>query len=149
MRVKVNLKRLGEKYMSSVDKERFLFMATEAFERGLATRKRVLGEAYVDASLASMDTFTAPLQKVITEWAWDANWNREALSPRDRSLLNLVMMTALNRPAEFRIHMLGALNNGVTVPEIQDALLQSAAYCGIPAALDSFNIAKEVLAEWR
>ena len=114
------------------------------FDRGLQTRRAVLGAEYVDASIQNADEFTRPLQELVTEYGWNAIWNRPGLDRRTRSLLNLAMLTALNRPHELKLHLRGALNNGVTKDEIREVLLQTAVYCGMPAAIDSFRCAKEV-----
>lgn len=114
------------------------------FERGLKTRRAVLGAAYVDKSVEQAEPFNWPLQQLVTEYCWDEIWNRPGLDRKMRSLLNLGMIAALNRPNEFRIHVGGALNNGLTKEEIREAILQIAVYCGMPAALDSFRIANEV-----
>ncbi len=119
----------------------------EAFERGLKTRKEVLGNAYVDASLQRADDFDMPMQRLTTEFCWDGIWNRPGLDRRSRSLLNLAMITALNRPHELKIHVRGALTNGLTRAEIQEVFLQTAIYCGVPAAIDAFRTAKEVFKE--
>lgn len=119
----------------------------ETFKAGLAVRRKVLGEKYVDEALAKTDGFMEPLQQYLTEHVWGATWTREGLSHKTRSMLNLAMLTALNRPHELRIHLRGAIRNGVTAQEIQEIFLQCGAYCGAPAALESFKIAKEVLAE--
>jgi len=117
------------------------------FERGLATRRAVLGAAYVDKSVEQAEPFSWPLQQLVTEYCWDEIWNRPGLDRKMRSLLNLGMIAALNRPHEFRIHVGGALNNGLTKEEIREAILQIAVYCGMPAALDSFRVANEVFKE--
>lgn len=119
----------------------------EQFEAGLAVRRDVLGDAYVDRSLASIDDFTRDLQELVTEYCWGRVWTREELPRETRSLLNLAMMTALNRPHELAIHVRGALNNGVTRVEIREVLLQAAIYCGVPAALDAFRVARQVFDE--
>jgi 4-carboxymuconolactone decarboxylase len=121
--------------------------STPLFEQGLAVRREVLGAAYVDKSIAEADEFMAPLQQLVTEYCWGSIWTREGLSRRDRSIINLAMITALNRPAEVRLHVRGAINNGVTRDEIREVLLQTAVYCGVPAALDSFKVARDVLRE--
>lgn len=123
----------------------------ELYERGLQVRREVLGAEYVDRSLAAaaQDGFTAPLQRLVTEYCWGAVWSRDGLDRRTRSFLNLAMITALNRPHELRLHVRGALNNGVTEDEIREVLLQAAIYCGVPAALDAFRVAREVIAEER
>jgi 4-carboxymuconolactone decarboxylase len=117
------------------------------FDRGLKVRKEVLGDAYVDKALASADEFSMPLQEYLTAHAWAASWARPGLEKKTRSMLNLAMLTALNRGHEFRIHVRGALNNGVTKEEIREILIHAAVYCGAPAAMDGFRIAKEVFAE--
>jgi 4-carboxymuconolactone decarboxylase len=125
------------------DKKHF----SEKFERGLKTRRTVLGDAYVERSLEAADDFTWPVQKLATEYCWDEIWNRPDLDKRSRSLLNLGMIAALNRPHELKIHIRGALNNGLTKAELREVFLQVAVYCGMPAGLDSFRIAKEVFKE--
>lgn len=117
---------------------------SEKFERGLVTRRTVLGSEYVDGSLARADAFSWPIQQLTTEYCWDEIWNRPGLDRRSRSLLNLGMISALNRPQEFKIHVRGALNNGLTKEEIREVCLQVAVYCGMPAGLDSFRLAREV-----
>jgi 4-carboxymuconolactone decarboxylase len=120
---------------------------SDRFARGLAVRRRVLGAHYVDEAVRNADDFTRPLQELVTEYCWGAVWTRPGLPRRTRSLLNLAMLTALNRPHEVRIHVRGALRNGCTREEIMETLLQAAIYCGVPAAIDSFRVAREVLAE--
>lgn len=122
-------------------------MGTEnsRFDQGLKVRRAVLGDAYVDRALANTTPFTEAVQRITTEYAWGEIWARPGLDRKVRSLLNLGMLTALNRPHELAIHVRGALNNGCTVEEIQETLLQTAVYCGMPAALDSFRVAQEVL----
>ena len=121
----------------------------EQFEKGLKVRKEVLGESYVNASLASADELTAPLQKLVTEWCWGEVWTRPGLDRKTRSFLNLAMLTALNRPHEVKIHVRGAINNGLTEEEIVEVILQAAIYCGVPAAMDSMRIAAEVIRQMR
>ena len=121
-------------------------MSDEAlFDKGLPIRREVLGTEYVDGSLARADDFMMPFQRLTTAWGWGAAWGDPTLERKTRSLLNLAMLTALNRPAEIRLHVKGALNNGVTVAEIQAVLLHATAYCGIPAGLDAFKVAHDVL----
>ncbi|MGN6143800.1 MAG: carboxymuconolactone decarboxylase family protein [Mesorhizobium sp.] len=120
---------------------------SEKFNRGLKTRREVLGGEYVDNSINQADEFSWPIQQLTTEFCWDEIWNRPGLDRRSRSLLNLGMIAALNRPHELKIHVGGALNNGLTKEEIREAILQIAVYCGMPAALDSFRVAKEVFKE--
>ena len=122
-------------------------MNKELFERGLAIRKAVLGTEYVERALASADAFTGPLQELVTEYCWGAVWGREGLARRDRSLINLAMISILNRPHELKIHVKGALRNGVRREEIMETFLQVAIYAGVPAAVDSFRIAREAFAE--
>src|SRR3546814_886098 len=122
-------------------------MTTDTLELGLQTRREVLGAAHVDASMAQADDFAAPLQELVTRYCWGDIWNRPGLDRKTRSLLNLVMLTALNRPQELRLHIKGGLNNGLSKEEIREALLQAAVYCGVPAAVDSFRSAKDVFKE--
>ena len=119
-------------------------MNPELFDQGLKTRREVLGADYVDAAIANADDFNRPLQDMVTQYAWGDVWNRPGLSRRDRSLLNLAMLTALNRPHELKLHVRGALTNGVSKDEIREVFLQTAIYCGVPAAIDSFRSAREV-----
>jgi 4-carboxymuconolactone decarboxylase len=119
--------------------------SSEMFDRGLQTRREVLGAEYVDASLARADEFMMAFQRVTTELAWDYVWNRPGLDRRTRSLLNLAILTALGKPAELKLHVKGALTNGVTVDEIKEVLVQASVYCGIPAGLQAFRAADEVL----
>ena len=118
-----------------------------AFEAGLATRCAVLGDDYVQRSLDNAGEFGWPLQELTTEFCWNAIWNRPGLDRRSRSLLNLGMIAALGRMHEFRIHVAGALNNGLTKEEIREVILQIAFYCGGPAALDANRVATEVFKE--
>lgn len=121
-------------------------MSDEAlFDKGLPIRREVLGTDYVDGSLAKADDFMMPMQRVATAWGWGAAWGDPTLDRKTRSLINLAMLTALNRPHELRLHVKGALANGVTVEEIKAALLHATAYCGIPAGLDAFKATHEVL----
>lgn len=120
----------------------------DSYQRGLELRKKVLGDAHVERSLAgAQDDFTRDLQHYVTGFGWGEIWARPGLTLRERSLLNLAMLTALNRPHELRTHIRGALRNGVTQTEMREVFLQTIAYCGFPAAIDSFRVAKEVLAE--
>ena len=122
-------------------------MKSKQYEDGLAVRRAVLGADYVDRSVANANAFTQPFQDLLNEYCWGQIWTRPGLDRKTRSLLNLAMLTALNKPNEFRLHMRGALNNGCTPEEVQEVLLQTAIYCGVPAALESFKIAREVLDE--
>ena len=122
-------------------------MNQELFEKGLNTRREVLGAEYVDASINTADDFNKPMQELVTQYCWGDVWNRPGLDRRTRSFLNLAMLTALNRPHEIKLHVRGAINNGLTKAEISEVFLQSAIYCGVPAAIDSFKVAKEVFKE--
>jgi 4-carboxymuconolactone decarboxylase len=120
-------------------------MSRDSFKKGLAKRRKVMGDAFVDNALSQADELTMPMQDFVTRVAWDEIWNREALSDRDRSLINLGMIAALNRPQEFKGHVRGALNNGVSPEEIRDVCMQIAVYCGFPAGLDSLRNAMEII----
>jgi 4-carboxymuconolactone decarboxylase len=122
-------------------------MSQELFDEGLSIRKAVLGDEYVDRSLAAATPFSMPLQELVTEYCWGAVWGRDGLARRDRSIINLAMTTALNRPHELELHLRGAINNGVSVTEIREVLLQTTIYCGVPAALDAFRSAQKVFDE--
>ena len=117
------------------------------FEAGLKVRREVLGADYVDQSIANANDFMMAFQHITTEWCWGYGWDRPGLDRRTRSLLNLAMLTALNRAPEIKLHVRGALNNGVSVDEIKEVLLHATIYCGIPAGLDAFKAANEVLVE--
>jgi 4-carboxymuconolactone decarboxylase len=119
----------------------------ELFEKGLAIRKSVLGAEYVEKSIAAADDFNRPMQELTTEYCWGWCWGRDGLDKKTRSIINLAMISALNRPHELKMHVKGAVANGLTREEIREVLLQVAIYCGIPAGVDSFRIAKEALAE--
>ena len=110
-------------------------------------RREVLGADYVDAAIRNADDFSMPMQELVTEYCWGEVWTRPGLDRRTRSLLNLAMITALNRPHELKLHVRGAINNGVTKDEIREVFLQTAVYCGVPAAIDSFRIAREIFKE--
>jgi len=120
---------------------------SERFELGRQIRTQVLGEEAVRRRLDEADAFNRDFQELVTEYCWGAGWGRTALSRRDRSLMNLGMLSALNRPEEFALHVGAALKNGVTAEELQDALIQVAIYCGIPAGVEAFRIASRVLKE--
>ena len=119
----------------------------DLFERGLALRREVLGAEYVDKSLQSANEFMMAFQRITTEWCWGYAWTRPGLDKKTRSLLNLAMLTALNRSPEIKLHVRGALNNGVTVDEIKETLIHATIYCRIPAGLDAFKAANDVLKE--
>ncbi|MDQ1042387.1 carboxymuconolactone decarboxylase family protein [Streptomyces sp. V4I2] len=120
---------------------------SDTYEAGLATRKAVLGAEHVERSLAQVTEFSRPIQELVTEYCWGAVWNRPGLERATRSLVNLAMLTALGRNHELGVHVKGALTNGVTVEEIQEVLLQTAIYVGVPAALESFRVAERVIGE--
>jgi 4-carboxymuconolactone decarboxylase len=122
-------------------------MNKELFEIGLQIRRDVLGAEYVDKSISQADDFNRPLQELVTEYCWGAVWSRPGISRKMRSLINLAMLTALNRPHEVKLHLKAALNNGCSKEEIMEVLLQTAIYCGVPAAVDSFRLAREVFSE--
>jgi 4-carboxymuconolactone decarboxylase len=122
-------------------------MDKQTFEKGLEIRKSVLGAEFVDAAFKSADDFNRPLQDLVTEYCWGAVWGREELSKKMRSMLNLAMISCLNRPHELKLHIAGALKNGVTREEIREVFLQVAIYAGVPAAVDSFRSAREVFAQ--
>jgi 4-carboxymuconolactone decarboxylase len=117
---------------------------SELFKRGLEIRKAVVGAEYVDKSIANADSFNMPMQELVTEYCWGAVWGREDLPRKTRSMLNLAMISVLNRPHELKLHINGALRNGVSREEIREVFLQVAIYAGVPAAIDSFRIAREV-----
>ena len=114
----------------------------DAFERGRQVRAEVLGSKHVERSLASASDFNRPIQELVTEYCWGVVWSRPGLGRRERSLVNLGMLTALNRSHELGVHVRGALRNGCTVEEIQETLLQAAIYCGVPAAMEAFRVAE-------
>ena len=117
------------------------------FERGLKIRKHTLGAEFVENALKTADDFNMPMQELTTEYCWGYVWGREGLPLKTRSMLNLAMISALNRPHELKMHVQGALTNGVTREEIREIFLQVAIYCGVPAGVDSFRIAREVFAQ--
>lgn len=122
-------------------------MNDELFEKGLGIRKSVLGPEFVEKSIAAADDFNMPMQRLVTEYCWGAVWGREELPKKMRSMLNIAMLAVLNRPHEFKLHIRGAIRNGVSKDEIREILLQVAIYAGVPAAIDSFRNAKEALAD--
>jgi 4-carboxymuconolactone decarboxylase len=123
-------------------------MDKETYERGLEIRKSVLGKEFVEKAIASADEFNRPLQELVIEYCWGAVWGREGLNKKTRSIINLAMISALNRPHELKMHVKGALRNGLTREEIREVLLQVGIYCGVPAAVDSFRVAREALNEY-
>ena len=122
-------------------------MDKPTFEKGLEIRKSVLGAEFVENAIKSADDFNRPFQELVTEYCWGAVWGREGLSKKTRSLLNLAMISALNRPHELKMHVAGALRNGVTRDEIREVFMAVAIYCGVPAGVDAFRTAREVFAE--
>ena len=123
-------------------------MDKAVFDRGLEIRKSVIGKEFVEKSFATADDFNLPMQELVTEYCWGAVWGREELSKKTRSFLNLAMLSALNRPHELKTHVKGALRNGLTRAEIREVFLQVAIYCGVPAGVDSFRIAREAFTEF-
>ena len=123
-------------------------MDKEMFEKGLAIRRQVLGADFVDNAFATADDFNLPLQELVTQYCWGEIWGRPGLDRKTRSMLNLAMLSALNRPHELKMHVKGALVNGVTRDEIREIFMQVAIYCGVPAGVDSFRIAREAFAEF-
>ncbi|WNS78023.1 carboxymuconolactone decarboxylase family protein [Domibacillus sp. DTU_2020_1001157_1_SI_ALB_TIR_016] len=122
-------------------------MHSKKFDEGLEVRRAVLGADYVDNSINNATDFNRPLQELVTEYCWGEIWTRPGLSRKSRSMINLAMITALNRPHELKLHIRGAITNGLTIEEIHEIFLQCAIYCGVPAAIDSFRTAQEVLKE--
>jgi len=123
-------------------------MVSELFEKGLAIRKKVVGEEYVNRSLSQADEFTEDFQTLVTEYCWGSVWGRPGLDLKTRSMLNIAMIGALNRPHELKLHVQGALRNGVTHAEIREILMQVTVYAGVPAGVDSFRIAREAIDEF-
>lgn len=120
---------------------------TKLYDDGMKVRRAVLGDAYVDRATQSADQYSKPLQELVTEYCWGAVWTRPGLERQQRSILNLGMLVALNRMHEFKLHVRGALNNGLTREQISEVILQTAIYCGVPAAIDAMRNAREVFAE--
>jgi 4-carboxymuconolactone decarboxylase len=122
-------------------------LADNTFDKGIETRTAVLGAEYVKRATADADDFTKPFQDLVTEYCWGAVWGREELSRKTRSMLTLAMVSVLNRPQELRTHINAALTNGVTRDELREVFMQVAVYAGVPAAVDSFRVAREVFAD--
>lgn len=122
-------------------------MSQERYDAGMKVRREVLGDAHVDRSMAATDDLTRPLQDMVIEYGWGATWARPGLDRRTRSLLNIAMLTALNRPHELAVHLKGAINNGCPRSEIVEVVLQTAVYCGMPAALDTMRHVKAAFDE--
>ncbi|KDO00408.1 carboxymuconolactone decarboxylase family protein [Pseudomonas donghuensis] len=122
-------------------------MNNEKYQKGLQIRTQVLGQDYVNKSIENADDFNRPLQELVTEYCWGHVWGRDGLSLKERSMINLAMISALNRPHELKLHIRGALRNGLSREQIREILLQVGIYCGVPAAVDSFRLAREAFAE--
>jgi len=122
-------------------------MSKQLYEIGLKIRKEVLGEEYVERAMGAADDFNREFQEMVTEYCWGSVWGQDVLSKKQRSMNNLCLLSALNRPHEFKSHMKGALTNGCTLDEIKETLIQVAVYCGIPAGVEAFRLAREVLNE--
>lgn len=122
-------------------------MDQATYDKGMAIRRATLGDTYVDKALAQSDAFTQELQQLVTTYCWGEVWGREGLDRKTRSTINLAMISALNRPHELAAHVRGAINNGLTPDEIKEILLQVGIYCGVPAMVDSFRVARTVLGE--
>lgn len=122
-------------------------MSSEKYDNGLAVRRKVLGSEHVDRGLQNATEFNQPVQELVTENAWGSVWVREGLSLQERSMITLAMLAALNRPRELRMHLRGAVNNGLTREQIREVLLHTHAYCGWPACIDAFHVASEFFAE--
>lgn len=120
-------------------------MTDSLYDAGLKIRKDVVGEEYVERALANAEDFGKPFQDLVTEYCWGAIWGRDGLDRKTRSMINLAMLAALNRSAELKLHTRGALRNGVTVEEITEVLLQATIYCGVPAGVTAFNVAREAI----
>jgi 4-carboxymuconolactone decarboxylase len=120
-------------------------MADGALERGRKVRGEVLGPAHVERALEQASEFSRPMQELVTEYCWGDVWARPGLARRDRSLINLAMLTALNRSHELAVHTRGAIRNGCTPEEIQETLLQTAIYCGVPAAMEAFRVVEDAM----
>ncbi len=122
-------------------------MADDLYSKGMAVRRQVLGDAYVDRATATVDDFNRDFQRIVTEYCWGEVWTRQVLTNKQRSLNNLCIIATLNRAAEFEIHVRGALRNGCTPEEIRDTLIQVTIYAGVPAGVEAFRIARKVLSE--
>ena len=123
-------------------------MRSAKYEKGLSVRREVLGDEYVDKAINAATDFTKPLQDLVTENCWGEIWTRDVISKKTRSLVTIATLAALKAPAEIKLHVRGALRNGCTVEEIKEVLLQSTVYCGVPAGIDAFRAAKEVIEDW-
>ncbi len=124
-------------------------MDKATYDKGMEIRRATLGDAYVDRAIANMDDFTKDVQDLVTTYCWGEVWGREGIDRKTRSTINLAMISALNRPHELAAHVRGAINNGLTPDEIKEILLQVGIYCGVPAMIDSFRVARTVLDEMK
>jgi len=122
-------------------------MDQDVYDKGLAMRRKVLGEEYVDRALKNVDDFNRDFQRIVTQYCWGEAWGDSTLTPRERSILNLGMIAALGKMEEFQTHVRGALTNGLTPKEISSVLTQIAIYCGIPVGVDCFRMAKPIVSE--
>ncbi len=124
-------------------------MSSEKFKKGMAVRREVLGNEYVDRAINGATDFTKPLQDMVTENCWGEIWTRKAIPKATRSLITIATLAALKATAELKVHVHGALRNGCSVEEIQEVLLQTAVYCGVPAGIEAFRAAKEIIDDWQ
>ncbi|MBC8393004.1 MAG: 4-carboxymuconolactone decarboxylase [Deltaproteobacteria bacterium] len=124
-------------------------MNTEKHDQGMAVRREVLGDEYVDKAIKAATDFNKPLQDLVTENCWGTVWTRQALPKQTRSLITIAILSALKAPIELKTHVRGALRNGCSIEEIQEVLLHSAVYCGMPAGIEAFRAAKEVIDSWK
>lgn len=124
-------------------------MSSDKYKAGMTVRREVLGDEYVDKAIANTTDFTKPLQDMITENCWGEIWTRGVLPKRTRSLINIATLAALKASTELKIHVHGALRNGCTAEEIQEVLLQSTVYCGVPSGIEAFRAAKDVIENWQ
>lgn len=123
-------------------------MSGEKYVQGMAVRREILGDEYVDKAINSATDFTKPLQDLVTENCWGEVWTRNAIPKKTRSLITIAMLAALKLPTELKAHVRGALRNGCTVEEIREVLLQATVYCGVPAGVEAFRAAKDVIEAW-
>jgi 4-carboxymuconolactone decarboxylase len=123
-------------------------MRSGKYEKGMSVRREVLGDEYVDSALKAATDFTKPLQDLVTENCWGERWTRDTISKKTRSLVTIAILAALKAPAELKLHVRGALRNGCTIEEIQEVLLQATVYCGVPAGIDAFRAAKDIIEDW-
>lgn len=120
-------------------------MRSGKYEKGMSVRREVLGDEYVDNAIKAATDFTKPLQDLVTENCWGELWTRDTISKKTRSLVTIAILAALKAPAELKLHVRGALRNGCTIEEIQEVLLQATVYCGVPAGIDAFRAAKDII----